>query len=83
MSKNTAMLMILDGFGINEQVEGNSVKLANLPHLNEILKKLRADQNYNYSTGTSGSLPEGRLPFSASADGGTPLSGGLPHPAQK
>ena len=38
MSKKVTMLMILDGFGINEQVEGNSVKLANIPHINEILK---------------------------------------------
>ena len=39
MSKKVTMLMILDGFGINEQTEGNSVKLANTPHLDEILKK--------------------------------------------
>mgnify|MGYP003295424176 FL=1 len=37
MSKLT-MLMILDGFGVNEKTEGNPVKQANTPHLNEILK---------------------------------------------
>ncbi len=39
MEKKTTMLMILDGFGINEKEEGNSVKLANIPNINEILKQ--------------------------------------------
>ena len=37
MSKNTTMLMILDGFGMNEQEQGNAIKLANIPNINEIL----------------------------------------------
>ncbi len=59
MSKKVTMLMILDGFGINEQVEGNSVKLANIPHINEILKT-----NPNTMIHTSGlevGLPEGQM----------------------
>ncbi len=59
MSKKVTMLMILDGFGINEQVEGNTVKLANIPHLNEILKV-----NPNTIIHTSGlevGLPEGQM----------------------
>ena len=59
MSKNTTMLMILDGFGINEKEEGNAVKLANTPNLNEILKK-----NPNTIIHTSGAdvgLPEGQM----------------------
>ena len=58
MSKLT-MLMILDGFGVNEKSEGNSVKLANTPNLNEILKK-----NPNTIIHTSGlevGLPEGQM----------------------
>ena len=58
MSKLT-MLMILDGFGINEKEEGNSVKQANIPHLNEILTK-----NPNTIIHTSGlevGLPEGQM----------------------
>ena len=39
MSNKLTMLMILDGFGINEKTEGNAVKLANIPNLNEILSK--------------------------------------------
>ena len=53
------MLMILDGFGINEKTEGNSVKLANIPNLNEILTK-----NPNTIIHTSGlavGLPEGQM----------------------
>ena len=58
MSKLT-MLMILDGFGVNEKVDGNAVKQANLPHLNEILTK-----NPNTIIHTSGlevGLPEGQM----------------------
>jgi len=53
------MLMILDGFGINEKEEGNSVKLANTPHLSDILTK-----NPNTIIHTSGlavGLPDGQM----------------------
>ena len=53
------MLMILDGFGINEKEEGNGVKQANIPRLNEILTK-----NPNTIIHTSGlevGLPEGQM----------------------
>ena len=59
MSKNTAMLMILDGFGMNQQEAGNAIKLANIPNINEILKK-----NPNTIIHTSGidvGLPEGQM----------------------
>lgn len=59
MNNKLTMLMILDGFGINEKEEGNTVKLANIPNLNEILKK-----NPNTIIHTSGlevGLPEGQM----------------------
>ena len=59
MDKRLTMLMILDGFGINEKTEGNAVKLANIPHLNEILTK-----NPNTIIHTSGQdvgLPDGQM----------------------
>ena len=59
MNNKLTMLMILDGFGINEREEGNAVKLANTPHLNEILTK-----NPNTIIHTSGlevGLPEGQM----------------------
>ena len=57
--KKLAMLMILDGFGINEKTEGNAVKLANIPELRDILSK-----NPNTIVHTSGlavGLPEGQM----------------------
>ena len=39
MDKKVTMLMILDGFGINEREEGNAVKLANTPILDELMKQ--------------------------------------------
>ena len=32
--KKLTMLMILDGFGVNEKDEGNAVKIANIPNIN-------------------------------------------------
>ena len=39
MSEKTTMLMILDGFGMNEKEEGNAVKSANIPNIERILKQ--------------------------------------------
>ena len=38
-NKKLTMLMILDGFGMNEKTEGNAVKIAQIPELTEILTK--------------------------------------------
>ena len=59
MSKKTTMLMILDGFGINEKTEGNAVKMANIPYLRNLLS-----ENPNTIIHTSGNdvgLPEGQM----------------------
>ena len=37
MDKKTTLLMILDGFGINEKEEGNAIKLANTPNLDRLM----------------------------------------------
>lgn len=39
MDKKVTMLMILDGYGINEREEGNAVKLANTPVLDKLMKQ--------------------------------------------
>lgn len=39
MSKKTTVLMILDGFGLNEKSEGNAIKLANTPNFDKIMKE--------------------------------------------
>ena len=38
-NKKLTMLMILDGFGMNEKAEGNAVKIAQIPELTEIFTK--------------------------------------------
>ena len=58
-TKKLTMLMILDGFGMNEKTEGNAVKIAQIPELTEILTK-----NPNTMIHTSGlevGLPEGQM----------------------
>ena len=39
MEKGPVMLMILDGFGINEKTDGNAVKLAKTPNIDKLMKK--------------------------------------------
>ena len=39
MEKKPVMLMILDGFGINEKEDGNAVKLANTPNIDKLDRK--------------------------------------------
>ena len=59
MGKKVTMLMILDGFGINEKTEGNAVKLANIPYLRNLLQ-----ENPNTIIHTSGldvGLPDGQM----------------------
>ena len=59
MNKNLTMLMILDGFGINERKEGNAIAIANTPVIDKLLKL-----NPNTTIKTSGldvGLPEGQM----------------------
>ncbi len=56
MDKKVTMLMILDGYGINDKEEGNAVKLADTPNLDKLMK-----QNPTTDIKTSGldvGLPE-------------------------
>ena len=39
MDKKVTMLMILDGFGVNENKEANAIALANTPNLDRIFKQ--------------------------------------------
>ena len=59
MDKKLTMLMILDGFGNNNNTEGNSIALANTPVIDKLFK-----QNPNTTIKTSGldvGLPEGQM----------------------
>ena len=59
MDKKVTMLMILDGFGLNENDKANAIRMANMPNWEKILK-----QNPNTTIKTSGldvGLPEGQM----------------------
>lgn len=55
----TVMLMILDGFGINERKEANAVKLANMPYYNSLLEKY--PNNILITSGEAVGLPDGQM----------------------
>ncbi len=59
MDRKTTMLMILDGFGINEKEEGNAVKLANIPNIRRILKQY--PNTIIHTSGLDVGLPEGQM----------------------
>lgn len=39
MSKKPVVLMILDGYGLNDKTEGNAVALAKTPVMDELMSK--------------------------------------------
>ena len=58
-SKKVTMLMILDGFGINEKTEGNTIKLANIPNLNRLFTQY--PNTIIHTSGPDVGLPEGQM----------------------
>ena len=59
MNKKLTMLMILDGFGINENTEGNSIKIANTPNIHNLMKKNPTTEIH--TSGLDVGLPEGQM----------------------
>lgn len=59
MNKELIMLMILDGFGISDNTEGNAIKLANTPNL-DYLFNTYPNSKINAS-GEAVGLPEGQM----------------------
>ena len=59
MEKKPTMLMILDGFGINEKTDGNAVKLANTPNIDKLMKKYQTTEIY--TSGLKVGLPDGQM----------------------
>ena len=59
MDKKLTMLMILDGFGINENEKGNAVKLANTPNIDKLMKTWPTTQIH--TSGLAVGLPEGQM----------------------
>lgn len=59
MTKKPVMLMILDGFGLTDKVDGNAVKAANKPNIDNIFTHY-----YSTTLGASGlsvGLPDGQM----------------------
>ena len=59
MNDKLTMLMILDGFGINENEKGNAVKLANTPNLDKLMKT--CPTTILHTSGMQVGLPEGQM----------------------
>ena len=59
MSKKPVVLMILDGYGLNEITEGNAVALANTP----VMDKLMAEYPFvrGNASGMAVGLPDGQM----------------------
>lgn len=55
----TVMLMILDGFGINNNEEANAVKLANMNYYNRLLEEY--PNNTITTSGEQVGLPAGQM----------------------
>ncbi len=59
MKRKPMMLMILDGFGINEIEKANAVKLANTPNIDRLMKTWPTTEIY--TSGLKVGLPEGQM----------------------
>ncbi len=59
MSKKPTVLMILDGYGLNEKKEGNAIKLANTPVMNKLMKEYPFVRGN--ASGMAVGLPEGQM----------------------
>jgi len=59
MAKKPTVLMILDGYGLNDKIEGNAVKQANTP----VMDKLEAQYPFvkGYASGLAVGLPDGQM----------------------
>ena len=59
MAKSPIALIILDGYGINSTVEGNAIKAAKQPHLDEYFADY--PNTILYASGMSVGLPDGQM----------------------
>ena len=59
MKNKLTMLMILDGFGINEKTEENAVAIANTPNIDKLMKQYPTTKVY--TSGLNVGLPEGQM----------------------
>ena len=59
MKNKLTMLMILDGFGINDKTEGNAVKLAKTPNIDKLMSECPTTKIY--TSGLAVGLPDGQM----------------------
>lgn len=59
MSKNTTLLLILDGFGLNERCDSNAVCKAKTPNMDHIFKTYPWEKGY--ASGMAVGLPDGQM----------------------
>lgn len=59
MRRKPMMLMILDGFGINDNEKANAVKLANTPNIDKLMKTWPTTEIY--TSGLKVGLPDGQM----------------------
>ena len=59
MSKKPTVLMILDGYGLNDKTEGNAVKLANTPIMDKLTSTYPTVNGY--ASGLDVGLPDGQM----------------------
>ena len=59
MSKKPTVLMILDGFGLNEKTDGNAVALAKTPHIDALMRDYPFVKGY--ASGLAVGLPDGQM----------------------
>ena len=59
MKDKLTMLMILDGFGINEEENANAVKLANTPNIDKLMKT--CPTTIMHTSGLDVGLPDGQM----------------------
>jgi len=59
MGKRPAVLMVLDGYGINEKTEGNAIKQANTPTMDMLMEKYPFQKGY--ASGLAVGLPDGQM----------------------
>ena len=59
MSKKPTVLMILDGFGLNDKTEGNAVAQAKTPAMDKLMKEYPFVKGY--ASGLAVGLPDGQM----------------------
>ncbi|MDR1559072.1 MAG: 2,3-bisphosphoglycerate-independent phosphoglycerate mutase [Clostridiales bacterium] len=59
MTQKPTVLMILDGFGLSDNTEGNAIKLADTPNLDHIFSSYPWEKGY--ASGLAVGLPDGQM----------------------